>query len=295
MRLQADICNCPLLIVARTDAEAATLTDNNIDPRDHPFIKGVTIQGVETRIEATKAGTCAGWEQRAGEMTFPDLVRTKLSGAALRQFESQYLSCSIDGMRHLAKSLGAGDLYFCWERARTIEGYYRMKGCTQACIQRAKAYAPYADIIWMETKKPTIAVAKEFSQAVLSEFPNQMLAYNQSPSFNWDAAGMTDQQLATYIFDLAKLGYCWQFITLAGFHSDALINSKFARAFKKDGMKAYVTMIQRQEREHKVATLTHQKWSGAEYIDRLNTVITAGKSSTGIMSEGVTEKQFSKL
>jgi isocitrate lyase len=198
-------------------------------------------------------------------------------------------------MRHLAKSLGAGDLYFCWERARTIEGFYRMKGCTQACIQRAKAYAPYADIIWMETKKPTIAVAKEFSRAVLSEFPNQMLAYNQSPSFNWDAAGMTDSQLATFIFDLAKLGFCWQFITLAGFHSDALVNSKFARAFKTEGMRAYVTMIQRQEREHKVATLTHQKWSGAEYIDRLNTVITGGKSSTGIMSEGVTEKQFSKL
>jgi len=292
MRLQADICNCPLLIVARTDAEAATLTDNNIDPRDHPFIKGATIQGVESRIEATKAGRCGSWDKLAGEMTFPDLVRTKLSGEALRQFEAQYLSCSIDEMRALAKSLGAGDLYFCWERARTIEGFYRMKGCTQACIQRAKAYAPYADIIWMETKKPTLAVAKEFSQAVLSEFPTQMLAYNQSPSFNWDACGMTDDQLSTYIFDLAKMGYCYQFITLAGFHSDALINSQFARAFLKEGMKAYVTMIQRKEREHKVGTLTHQKWSGAEYIDRLNKVVTGGQSSTGIMSEGVTEKQF---
>jgi isocitrate lyase len=144
----------------------------------------------------------------------------------------------------------------------------------------------------METKKPTLAVAKEFSQAVLAEFPTQMLAYNQSPSFNWDAAGMTDDQLSTYIFDLAKMGYCYQFITLAGFHSDALINSQFARAFLKEGMKAYVTMIQRKEREHKVGTLTHQKWSGAEYIDRLNKVVTGGQSSTGIMSEGVTEKQF---
>merc|ERR1712217_794151 len=101
---------------------------------------------------------------------------------------------------------------------------------------------------------------------------------------------MTDEQMKTFIWDLAKLGFCWQFITLAGFHSDALGITDFARAYQKDGMKAYVTMIQRQEREHKVSTLTHQKWSGAEYTDKMSTVVTAGMSSTGIMSVGVSCK-----
>merc|ERR1712151_113222 len=119
-----------------------------------------------------------------------------------------------------------------------------------------------------------------------------MLAYNQSPSFNWDASGLTDEQMKTYCSDLAKLGYCWQFITLAGFHSDALGISTFARRYKNEEMYAYVSMIQRKEREEGVSTLTHQKWSGSELIDAQISTVTAGMSSTGIMSAGVTETQF---
>merc|ERR1719329_838335 len=144
----------------------------------------------------------------------------------------------------------------------------------------------------METGKPIYEQAKFFSEGVRSVVPHQMLAYNLSPSINWDASGMTDEQMRTYIWDLAKLGFCWQFITLAGFHSDALGITNFSRAYEKDGMKAYVTMIQREERKLGVSTLTHQKWSGADYTDAMSTVVTSGMSSTGIMSEGVTEKQF---
>jgi len=292
IRLQADIYNSPLVVVARTDAEAATLLDSNIDPRDHPFIKGVTVPGAQSLIAATRAGKAGEWSKVAGEMTFPDLVRTKLTGDALAKWEANYFKHSLSDMQALAKSLGAGDLYFDWELARTPEGYYRIKGCEKYCAQRAKAFAPYCDMVWMETGKPIYTQAKEFAADVLAEVPHLMLAYNQSPSFNWDGAGMTDEQMKTFIWDLAKLGFCWQFITLAGFHSDALGITNFARAYQTDGMKAYVTMIQRQEREHKVSTLTHQKWSGAEYTDMMSTVVTAGMSSTGIMSEGVTEKQF---
>jgi isocitrate lyase len=119
-----------------------------------------------------------------------------------------------------------------------------------------------------------------------------MLAYNNSPSFNWDAAGMTDEQMQTFMFDLGKLGFCWQFITLAGFHVDGLITSTFAREYKENGMLAYVTMVQRQERKNGVRTLKHQKWSGAEYIDRLSKTINGNMCSTDIMSAGVTEAQF---
>merc|ERR1712129_537169 len=136
---------------------------------------------------------------------------------------------------------------------------------------------------WMETGQAGIPQAKEFADDVHSYVPHLMLAYNNSPSFNWDKSGMSDDQMKTFIWDLAKMGFCWQFITLAGFHMDSLGISLFARAYKKDGMKAYVQMIQRQEREHGVETLTHQKWSGAQLVDSYLNTVTSGKSSTDIL------------
>jgi len=195
-------------------------------------------------------------------------------------------------LRSLAVELGAGDVYFDWELARSVEGFYRIKGCTKFCAQRAKAFAPYSDAVWMETAKPGLAQAKEFADDVLSVAPHLMLAYNNSPSFNWDAAGLSDEEMQTFIWDLAKMGYCWQFITLAGFHQDALGISLFARAYKERGMAAYVQNIQRQEREKNVSTLTHQKWSGSELIDAYLKTVTGGKTSTAIMGAGVTEDQF---
>jgi len=199
---------------------------------------------------------------------------------------------SLTEMRKAASSLGAGDVHFDWEAARSSEGYYRIQGSTEFCIQRAIAFGPYADCIWMETGKPGLPQAVQFAQEVREAIPHQMLAYNLSPSFNWDAADMTDKQMETFIWDLAKLGYCWQFITLAGFHCDALGIDNFAKDYEKRGMGAYVQLIQREERKNGVETLTHQKWSGAEIIDEMGNVISAGQSSTGIMSAGVTEKQF---
>merc|ERR1739845_21758 len=131
--------------------------------------------------------------------------------------------------------------------------------------RRAIAFAPYADCIWMETGKPILSQATQFAKEVRAAWPHQMLAYNLSPSFNWDAAGMTDAQMESFVWDLAKMGFCWQFITLAGFHCNALSIDLFARDYAKRGALAYVEMIQRQERKHGVETLTHQKWSGADY------------------------------
>jgi isocitrate lyase len=144
----------------------------------------------------------------------------------------------------------------------------------------------------METAVPSIPDAKKFSDGVRSMYPHQWLAYNLSPSFNWDASGMTDAQLATFNDDLGKLGYVWQFITLAGFHSNGLIVTELARSFAKTGMLAYVQNIQRREREAQVELLTHQKWSGAELVDQMVTTASGGLSSTAAMGEGVTEAQF---
>ena len=172
------------------------------------------------------------------------------------------------------------------------EGYYQLKPGIEYCIQRARAYANFADLIWMETKIPSIHDAKKFSDGVKSMYPHQWLAYNLSPSFNWDASGMTDSQLATFNDDLGKLGYVWQFITLAGFHSNGLIVTKLARSYGDKGMLAYVQSIQRKEREAQVELLTHQKWSGAELVDQMVNTASGGFSSTAAMGEGVTEAQF---
>lgn len=293
-RLQADVLNSPLVLVARTDAEAATMIDSNMDPIDHPFIKGATIPGVESLSDAIRHGKDKDWEARAGVMTFPEAVAKvlKSKGADASKWMKDSLKMSLPQMREAAKGLGAGDVHFDWEAGRSIEGYYRIKGCTEFCIQRAIAWTPYADCIWMETGKPILSQAQQFAKEVRGAVPHQMLAYNLSPSFNWDASGMTDAQMESFIWDLAKLGYCWQFITLAGFHCDALSIDLFAKDYAKRGAAAYVQLIQREERKHGVETLTHQKWSGSELIDTAGNIISSGMSSTGIMSAGVTETQF---
>eukprot|EP00930_Biecheleria_cincta_P056135 TRINITY_DN422_c0_g1_i6.p1 TRINITY_DN422_c0_g1~~TRINITY_DN422_c0_g1_i6.p1 ORF type:complete len:546 (-),score=123.36 TRINITY_DN422_c0_g1_i6:112-1749(-) len=294
IRLQADVLNSPLVLVARTDAEAATMIDSNIDPIDHPHIKGATVKGVEALYEAIKKGTDKDWEERAGAMTFPDAVAKalKAKGQDASKWLKDSLKMSLDQMRSAAAGMGLGDIHFDWDCARSVEGYFRIKGSTDFCIQRAIAFAPYADCIWMETGKPILAQATQFATEVRSAVPHQMLAYNLSPSFNWDTAGMTDAQMESFIWDLAKLGFCWQFITLAGFHCDALSIDLFARDYAKRGAAAYVQLIQRKEREFKVETLTHQKWSGSEIVDEMGNIVSGGMSSTGIMSAGVTEKQF---
>merc|ERR1712125_281168 len=256
--------------------------------------KGVTIPGVEPLYEAIMKGTDGDWEERAGCMTYPDAVASalKAKGVDASKWLKDSLKMSLPEMKEAAAGLGAGDVHFDWDSARSVEGYYRIKGSTDFCIQRAIAFAPYADCIWMETGKPILSQATQFATEVRAAVPHQMLSYNLSPSFNWDTSGMTDAQMESFVRDLAKLGFCWQFITLAGFHCDALSIDLFAKDYAKRGAAAYVQLIQRQEREHGVETLTHQKWSGSEIVDEAGNIISGGTSSTGIMSSGVTETQF---
>jgi isocitrate lyase len=297
-RLQADIMNSPLVIVARTDAEAATLLDNNVDGRDHPFILGATDLSVETFTEASKKGTDSTWDKRAKAMTYPEAVRTAIQNSnrpdkerALATWNAQALSLSLTDLKALAKKLGV-EVTFCWERARTVEGYYRVRGGVEFCIARGRAYGEYADLIWMETAVPGVPLARACSEGVKAAVPHQMLAYNLSPSFNWDAAGMSDSEIKTFVDDLGRLGFCWQFITLAGFHSDSLGITRFARDYAQRKMLAYVEGVQRAERNEGVETLKHQGWSGTEYVDAMQNTITGGLSSTNTMGHGVTESQF---
>ncbi|OQR99116.1 isocitrate lyase [Thraustotheca clavata] len=295
-RLQADMLQVPLVIVARTDAEAATLLDNNSDPRDHAFILGATNLNIESYSDAARNGRAESWDKLAGCSTYPDAIRKALGSdkAAIDAFNKALDKGAIVGLAGLkkyAESKGL-NITFCWEKARTVEGYYRVQGGVEFCISRARAYAPYCDLIWMETTVPGLPLARTFASGVHSVHPHQMLAYNLSPSFNWDAAGMSDSQIRTFIDDLGAMGYTWQFITLAGFHSDSLGITRFARDYGTRKMLAYVEGVQRAERQEGVETLKHQGWSGTELIDAMQNTITGGLSSTNTMSSGVTESQF---
>lgn len=308
-RLAADVLGVELVIVARTDAEAATLLDSNVDGRDHPFILGATVPG-SIPLRASGGGNAAEiereWTSKARPMTFGEAVLDKIHHLHIDKRRKQDMvkmweasdpdSLSNADAHRVADTVFGkkNSIYFDWEACRVREGYYRIKPGINYCIRRARAYAPYADLIWMETGKPGIPDARKFSEGVKKVFPNQMLAYNLSPSFNWDSSGMTDEELARFNDDLGRLGYAWQFITLAGFHSNGLIVTKLARSFGDKGMLAYVQDIQRQEKVEEVELLKHQKWSGAELVDRMVNVASGGQSSTAAMGAGVTEDQFSK-
>jgi len=306
-RLQADILGTETLVVARTDAEAATLLTSNVDPRDHFFILGTQNKDLlglnDSMREANARGASfaemvdinANWDTKAALITYPDAVIKELKAKGLSakvpEFVAAAKAMSNAEQRALANKLGVNPEW-CWEKPRTTEGYYRIKAGVEMCIARAICYAPYADLIWMETGKPGIKLAKHFADGVRAVVPHQLFAYNLSPSFNWDASGLTDEQIGSLQDELGAEGFVWQFITLAGFHGNALQVTRFARAYKEKKMIAYVNMIQRAERDEGVSTLTHQKWSGAEYIDSQNKTITGGLTSTSIGGKNSTENQF---
>jgi len=309
IRLQYDIMGVENLAVARTDAEAATLLSSNVDERDHPFILGSTnadLDDLVTVMTQAERNNVIGealqkvednWTKDANLMLYSDCVaaaakKKGVSQSKIDDFVKQSAHVSHGKAQKLAQQLLGVAPYWNWDTPRTREGFYRYQGGTQCAINRAVAFAPYCDLLWMETKKPIYDQAKEFADGVHAVHPGKWLAYNLSPSFNWSAAGLDENQMKSYVWDLGKLGFVWQFITLAGLHSNAYISDLFAKGFAKDGMKAYVQIVQEREREIGCDVLTHQKWSGADYADNLLKTVTGGISSTAAMGAGVTESQF---
>ncbi|KAE9403998.1 isocitrate lyase icl [Gymnopus androsaceus JB14] len=284
IRLQYDIMGVENLAIARTDSEAATLITSNIDDRDHPFILDEWTAAANLQVFSATLANALSKEGKNAE--------------AVKKFVARVVNSSYpDAVAIAQKEFGLRTVpYWDWDSPRTREGFYRYQGGTQCAIHRSIAFAPYADLLWMETKKPILSQAQEFAAGVHAARPGHWLAYNLSPSFNWDAAGLNEKDMQSYVWQLGKLGFVWQFITLGGLHSNAYISDLFAKEYAKTGMKAYVELIQRKEREIGTDVLTHQKWSGADYADNLLKTVTGGISSTAAMGAGVTESQFqSKL
>lgn len=179
---------------------------------------------------------------------------------------------------------------------RTAEGYYHITGGLEMAIQRALAYAPYADLLWCETSTPDLGEAHEFAQAIHEKYPNKPLAYNCSPSFNW-RKHLDINTIANFQEQLGEMGYKFQFVTLAGFH--ALNTSMFdlARQYKNEGMAAYTRLQEREfslEQEYGFAAVKHQRFAGAGYFDELQQIIAGGTASTVALKGSTEEAQFVK-
>ncbi|SFD95377.1 isocitrate lyase [Lentibacillus persicus] len=178
---------------------------------------------------------------------------------------------------------------------RTAEGFFRTNAGIDQAIARGIAYAPYADMIWCETSEPNLEEAQKFADAIHEKYPNKLLAYNCSPSFNWKQK-LSDDEIADFQRELGKMGYKFQFVTLAGFH--ALNHSMFdlARKYKKEGMKAYSELQQNEfaSETYGYTATRHQREVGTGYFDEVAQVISGGTSSTGALAGSTETEQFAK-
>jgi isocitrate lyase len=176
---------------------------------------------------------------------------------------------------------------------RTSEGFFRVKAGLEQAIARGLAYAPYSDLIWCETSKPEIDQAKRFAEAIHKQFPGKLLAYNCSPSFNWKK-NLDDVTIAKFQRELGAMGYKFQFITLAGFHSLNYSMFHLAKGYKERQMAAYVELQEAEfaaEKDGYTAT-RHQREVGAGYFDEVNTVAQGGMASTNALTGSTEEAQF---
>jgi isocitrate lyase len=217
-RLATDVLGVDTLLVARTDANGATLLRSDIDSIDHKFLTG----------------------------------------------------------------------------QQTAEGYFQIRGGLELAITRSLVYAPYADVIWCETSKPDLGEAREFARAIQEKFPHKLLAYNCSPSFNW-RRHLAEPTIREFQEKLGSMGYTFQFVTLAGFHTLNASMFELAHAYNKEGMAAYSRLQEHEfemERELGYSAVRHQGFVGAGYFDEIQKVISNGEASTAALRGSTEEEQF---
>ena len=198
-----------------------------------------------------------------------------------------------DSANLLTSDLDERDRGFCTGE-RTSEGFFRIRGGIESAIARGLAYAPYADLIWCETSHPDMDEAKQFADAIRSRYPDKMLAYNCSPSFNW-RKNIDDATIARFQPELAKMGYKFQFVTLAGFHALNLSMFELARGYKLSGMTAYCRLQEKEfsrESEYGYEAVKHQRFVGTGYFDRVQQVISGGLASTTALTGSTEAEQF---
>ena len=363
-RFQLDVMKVPGILVARTDAEAATLLDGRGDERDQPFLLGATNvnlpsyksgylalvkrfydlgvrelnghllyalcdeeyriadawlerkglaalaaesaaayqQGKHSTVDAAFDGVASRfletWEEEAGLETYGEAVAEvlefrasegeplEMSAAQWRRFAQR---ASLWAAKEKAKSLGVQIIWDC-EHAKTPEGYYQIRGGIPYAIAKSLAAAPFADILWMETKTANLDDAREFAAAIHAEFPEKMLAYNLSPSFNWDSTGMSDEEMEQFPKELGKLGFVFNFITYGGHQLDGVAAEEFATTLKQEGMLA-LARLQRKIRLVESPYKTPQTLVGGPRVDAARLASSGRTATTKAMGKGSTQHQ----
>jgi isocitrate lyase len=363
-RFQLDVMKVPGIIVARTDAEAATFLDARGDERDHPFVLGATrvdlpsckvaslailkrfydlgvkevnghllyrvpddayqeafawfervgiMSDIEKAVEAHSAHASADigaaldeitttlfetWQVEAGLKTYGQAVADAMAfhmdeGLKFEMAVDEWLDwsnrASFQEAREKARSMGLNVIWDC-ELSRTSEGYYPIQGGVDYAIARSLNVAPFADIVWMETKTADLADAKRFAEAIHARYPEQMLSYNLSPSFNWDTTGMTEEQMRRFSEDLGKLGFVFNFITYGGHQVDGVAAEEFATALKQDGMLA-LARLQRKIRLVESPYKMPQTLVGGSRLDGALMACTGRAATTKAMGKGSTQAQ----
>ncbi len=240
----------------------------------------------------------AAWEDAAGVMTYGDAVAEKLefgvsegepTGMSPQEWRAFASTASLFAARAKAKELGADANWDC-ELAKTPEGYYQIRGGIPYAIAKSLAAAPFADILWMETKTADLADARQFADAIHAVFPDQMLAYNLSPSFNWDTTGMTDDEMRQFPVELGKMGFVFNFITYGGHQIDGVAAEEFATNLRQDGMLA-LARLQRKMRLVESPYRTPQTLVGGPRSDAALAASSGRTATTKSMGKGSTQHQ----
>ncbi|HEX2402707.1 MAG TPA: isocitrate lyase ICL2 [Mycobacterium sp.] len=272
--------------IAGAVAEAASAYQ---DSADH------SIDAIFDKVESQFVDA---WQIDAGLMTYGEAVAELLE---FRESEGEQLDMSVAEWRKFAqrapmytarekaREVGAAVGWDC-ELAKTPEGYYQVRGGIPYAIAKSLAAAPFADILWMETKTADVADAREFAEAVHAEFPDQMLAYNLSPSFNWDTTGMSDDEMRAFPEELGKMGFVFNFITYGGHQVDGVASEEFATALRQDGMLA-LARLQRKMRLVESPYRTPQTLVGGPRSDAALAASSGRTATTKSMGKGSTQHQ----
>jgi isocitrate lyase len=255
-------------------------------------------QSIDAVFDEVESQFVDAWQNDAGLMTYGEAVADLLefaesegeprdmSTAEWRQFAQR---APLYTAREKARELGADPGWDC-ERAKTPEGYFQIRGGIPYAIAKSLAAAPFADLLWMETKTADLVDAREFAEAIHAEFPDQMLAYNLSPSFNWDTTGMTDDEMRAFPEELGKMGFVFNFITYGGHQIDGVAAEEFATALRQDGMLA-LARLQRKMRLVESPYRTPQTLVGGPRSDAALAASSGRTATTKAMGEGSTQHQ----
>ena len=363
-RFQLDIMGVAGIIVARTDAEAASLLDGGSDERDQPFILGVTntsvpsykmaflsmvkalsdagvtelngyklyavsdqdsseatawlessgamssirsaaaayVAGTETSVDntldAASDAFLEAWEAAAGLATYPNAIAEAMKvrlddGDNLDMSVEEWLEFSghVGHSEAKRRALSMGfDIDWNCELAKTPEGYFQITGGIPYAVAKSLAAAPYADLLWMETKTANLADAKEFAEAIHAVHPDQMMAYNLSPSFNWDTTGMSEEEMRSFPEEIGKLGFTFNFITYGGHQVDGMASEEFATALLEDGALA-LARVQRKLRLTESEFRTPQSLVGGPRLDAALNASAGRTATTKAMGAGSTQFQ----